>query len=80
MGPVTDTDHSFYLLAGQVVYDSRPPVTQFGVVRQQTVHCHLGSDTDVTDGLVAVLPLGDVQHPLTTAQVFKEVTHLKSKF
>lgn len=60
----SDTDHSFYLLAGQIVNDGGADVLQRRARGQQTVHGHLGGRPNVGRLLVVQRPLGDVQQPL----------------
>jgi len=61
------------------VEDGRAPVLQILVVGQQRVDRHLGGHPDVAQGVVAVLPLGDVQQPLRTAQVLKQIGKLRQQ-
>lgn len=72
-----DTDHGFYLLAGEIVHDGTAHVPQLRILAEQRVHGHLGGHADVGDLLAGVVPLADVHQPLGGGQVFKHVAHLK---
>jgi hypothetical protein len=73
----SDTDHSFYLLAGQVVHNGRTKVLQFGTGGQQTVDGYFGGGADVGNLLIVVRPFGYVEEPFGGVGVFEEVAELK---
>ena len=80
-----DTDHSFYLLDGQVVDDGRASLLQRRSVGEQRRDGHFGRHADVAQRRRRVRrrPLRNVQQPLGAVAVLKQVANLspnKSKF
>ena len=73
-----DTDHSFYLLDGQIVDDGAAALLQERPVGEQRRHRHFGRHSDVAQWRRRVRrrPLRYVQQPFGTVAVFEQVAHL----
>lgn len=75
-----DTDHSFYLLAGKVVNDSRAANLQIFRVREQRVYRNLGRHPYVADVVADILilmrPLRYVEQPFRAAEILEHICQL----
>jgi len=58
---IRDTDHSFYLLAGKIMDDSRTTNLQIFHVREQRVHRNFGRHPYIADTLILMLPFGYIK-------------------
>ena len=73
-----DTDHSFYLLDGQVVNNGRAPLLQRRSIGEERRDGHFGRHPDVAQRgrRVRRRPFGNVEQPLGTVAVLEQVADL----
>jgi len=76
-----DTDHSFYLLDGQIVNNGRAPLLERRSVGEERRDGHFGRHSDVAQWRrrMRCRPLGDVKQPFGAVAVFKQVANLCPK-
>lgn len=56
----SDTDHGFYLLAGQVINNGRSNVSQSWRGGKQTVYSNFGGSTNIGRLIIVIIPFGNI--------------------